>query len=404
MNIGYKLTTFIYVLIYVFDEFFSFFIGNNIAGIIILMSIVFYNFIYKKNKIQLKNIQFSLLILITILGFLASISPYGCNLTQKGLLSYILLISIIFFWNDIELAYIYKNKKIIHLITITIIFLLILDKLGFGIEKSILIGNRNSGPYFERSHLAIYILPVIAIGISLYGFGVSYGLLFISLLLAPSTTLFIGIVFLIPIFLSRLNFSSLKKYLLFVLILFVVLTGFYFFDISSFEERIKGVIYGVYSGGDIDDSYNLSSLVWLNGWSQAWNTLIQTKGLGLGFNQMGCNNFEEIGAYSILIQNITQGIVLNSQDGSTLAAKIISEYGVFGIILIAILTFKSMKVISMLFKSSKRSNIDYINLIGSISILTILFIRGPGGYFQIPVLLAMAMLIYKDRHEFNSNK
>lgn len=403
MNFGYKLSI-LYSFIYVFDEIFYYLIGYNVGSISILLLVTLFYFFIKNIKVNFKVSSIKFLVLIILFGTFASISSYGCNLTQKGFLSYILLIPIVLFFHNIKLVDIYTNKIVVYIITTVIILLLILDTLGFGIENNVLIANRNSGSYFEPSHLAIYILPILAIGIVLYGFMSSYVLLMLSILLAPSTTLFIGTTFLIPIILSSLNLSSSKKYLILLLILLVSFIGFNLIDMSMIEERISGVISGVYSGDRIDSSYNLSSLVWLNGWSQAWNTFTQTMGLGLGFNQMGCNNFDEIGSYTTTIKDITEGINLNFQDGSILAAKVISEFGIFGMILLLMISLKLLKVISKFFTNNNLKNLDYINMIGAINVVIILFIRTPGGYFQIPILLATAMLIYKNKYEFNSNK
>lgn len=88
-------------------------------------------------------------------------------------------------------------------------------------------------------------------------------------------------------------------------------------------ERIAGV-FTPSKGG------NASSLVYLQGWQDAWSNLMRTNGLGLGLNMMGCNPLPDVPAREILSRGHVE---LNAEDGSFLLSKIISETGVLGILL-----------------------------------------------------------------------
>lgn len=91
-------------------------------------------------------------------------------------------------------------------------------------------------------------------------------------------------------------------------------------------SRIEGVIS---AGSDA----NVSSLVYIQGWEDAALNLIRTNGKGLGINMMGCTPLPDVPARRLLR---AQGLELNSEDGSFLIAKVVSETGILGIVFYAI--------------------------------------------------------------------
>jgi hypothetical protein len=76
------------------------------------------------------------------------------------------------------------------------------------------------------------------------------------------------------------------------------------------------------------DSDNASVLVWLQGWESAAYALAQTSGLGIGFQQLGIVTVTGTVTDKILT---LLGASLNDRDGGILAAKLVAEFGVFGI-------------------------------------------------------------------------
>jgi hypothetical protein len=74
---------------------------------------------------------------------------------------------------------------------------------------------------------------------------------------------------------------------------------------------------------------NLSSLVYVQGWQDAWFNLWRTHGLGLGLNMMGCSPLPDVSVRDILM--LRRFGDLNAEDGSFLFAKIVSETGVVGL-------------------------------------------------------------------------
>jgi hypothetical protein len=87
-------------------------------------------------------------------------------------------------------------------------------------------------------------------------------------------------------------------------------------------ERIVGIATAP------SETVNLSSLVYVQGWQDAWFNLQRTHGLGLGINMMGCGALPDVSARSAIALT---GLELNSFDGSFLFAKVVSETGVAGI-------------------------------------------------------------------------
>lgn len=88
-------------------------------------------------------------------------------------------------------------------------------------------------------------------------------------------------------------------------------------------------VVGVAAPGDTE---NTSSLVYLQGWQDAWANIVRTHGLGLGFNMMGCHPLPDVPARAILALEGKGMEELNAQDGSILFGKIVSEAGVGGLV------------------------------------------------------------------------
>lgn len=88
-------------------------------------------------------------------------------------------------------------------------------------------------------------------------------------------------------------------------------------------ERIGGIA----APGETE---NISSLVYVQGWQDAWFNMERTHGLGVGLNMMGCGTLPDVPArYAVALA----GLELNAEDGSFLFAKVVSETGAVGIAL-----------------------------------------------------------------------
>jgi hypothetical protein len=253
----------------------------------------------------------------------------------------------------------------------------------------------------EPSHFALYLLPFYTYGI-LSGKYIRFYLtiILVSIVLVPSLTLALAITFCAVIYFFG-NLHCIKKKAMFY-IAFTLSASFVLFriiDVSRYIDRINPIL--DFGSSSPSLSSNLSSLVWLNGWSQAFETLKATNGIGLGVQQMGCGSFREIGEFSPIITKLA-GSTLNYNDGSFLASKIISEFGFLGILfvlfifiisILSILSYINCEKCLKYLNDNTRMDEIAISASGAICILTFLFIRGMG-YFQLSFLLSLSMLFY----------
>jgi len=106
------------------------------------------------------------------------------------------------------------------------------------------------------------------------------------------------------------------------LIVAVASFGQYF---TQTVERAVGIM-------DITSTANISSMIYWQGWQDAWSNLLRTHGIGLGFNMMGCNPLPDSPIRDIFDKYMpVWATYLNIHDGSFLASKIVSELGIIGI-------------------------------------------------------------------------
>lgn len=157
-------------------------------------------------------------------------------------------------------------------------------------------------------------------------------------------------------------------------------------------ERIAGV-------AAADSVDNLSSLVYLQGWQDAWDNLLRTNGLGLGFNMMGCIPLPDVPARAIIANVFNMQI--NEEDGSVVFGKFISETGVAGLVLFVALIWWWFKMELNLFSSDSKSPAILIQLALILSFIATALIRSTGyfsgSYFLLVVAIAAAVKWQKNR-------
>ena len=160
----------------------------------------------------------------------------------------------------------------------------------------------------------------------------------------------------------------------------------------GFQARLSGVL-NTLVGNNTTTAINLSSLVWLNGWSQATHHFVNSNGLGVGFNQMGCGKYEYSGIFTNIITKLTKGFTLNANDGSFLASKLISEMGALGIVMVLLFFTRSIRSILALknFNHHGCNEYDIARAVGGATMISLLFIRS-AGYFLLPVILSFSLL------------
>jgi len=148
---------------------------------------------------------------------------------------------------------------------------------------------------------------------------------------------------------------------------------------------------------DLDDTASLSSNVSLAmGYQEAYLNLLKSHFLGLGFQQMGI--CLPTGSFANAI-HIVNGGYTNRYDGSILASKIVSEFGLAGVFLIVAYLSYCLKIIRTS-SSNNLSSVQRLSIGLIISLVPYLFVRG-GGYFGGPVLISLAGLLV---FEYKENK
>ena len=236
-------------------------------------------------------------------------------------------------------------------------------------------------PYPEPSHLSIFFGPVIGyLLISSQSSKKRLFLLFTGLiisLLIKNMTLLVTIIIL-SIFIYNLY--------VFPILILGGLGMFYFSDLEYFTSRLDFA--------NMEQTNNLSSLVYIKGLQLMYEGLSISNGLGIGFQQLGYVPVRtEIGDYII---SIMDGLELNSHDGGFSAVKIVTEFGVFGLVLMLSYVVYLVKQ-WMNFKHLSINNLSSNEALFFASITTIFsefFFRG-FGYFTASMFLFVTVLFLK---------
>jgi len=226
--------------------------------------------------------------------------------------------------------------------------------------------------FSEPSHYAIAISPFLLTYMKVNDSKLKYFLVTFFVLFAifyKSVTLVIIFLFYNLFFNKIINFKSIFL-LSFMLILF--LTNDYFLNrIPGSSEEAK------------------ESLSYLQGVEQIIETFKDGNYFGIGPQQMGINLPK--GSITEIMYEATNGVYLNQYDGSIGFAKLLVEFGVFGLIFCIFLIYLSIKFRKYFI--SKILDTQYIFLYSSlISILMYLFVRG-GGYLNATYLFIFIFLL-----------
>lgn len=155
-------------------------------------------------------------------------------------------------------------------------------------------------------------------------------------------------------------------------------------DLSYFQERLD-----LTTGSE-----NLSALVYAQGWQLLDESLRSTYGWGLGFQQLGFGYTNVAASYRIYY---ILGRDSNLVDGGFLLAKLGSEIGIAGIILVFLITINSVRsmIILRLIAMGQRScdKMIIFALSSTYSIVLEIYVRGVG-YFTGTTLLCFASVLY----------
>lgn len=398
----------IYVFTYLADQLFNLISGFGASGIVLSLLIIAAPIQLRRLYLERRIAPFNLpgvwfFCVLTGWSIVAAAWFGKCGLSPKGAASLALAWLIFLAWKALDLTRIAISRNISLAILMVGGASLIAQYFGFGILSQFWVFNKPSGLFNEPSHVAMYLLPLIFYRLlKSYKDPAAICLIGIILLLANSATFVVGIGLLCLVMYARALIVSPRRILLGLLALGLILAGIFMVEVgllnvSIISERVHAIILAA-SRDDPSGIMNASAIVWLNGWSQAYDSIILTSGLGVGLNQMGCGDFYWVGRFSNHISLWTGGLVLNWNDGSFLASKLISELGILGIVIVAWLTFRSSKaIIAYIFDASRELNASktvlVANAAGATAILLLLFIRA-NGYFLMPVLLDVSLLLY----------
>ena len=387
---------FLMILVLILPSMLNFYFGLSMSIGLSVFYAFFLIFIYLNHKkIFIKDQIFIsfikiLIILLVFQTFLVYLI-FDLDVNYKRIfLSAILLVVTLFMANlftklilNLEEKYFSKIVNILFYVLLFIGYLsYILIKLDLkypGYVKPMLVAS-------EPSHYALIFLPIC--------FAFLYNINDIKLKLIWSV-----IVFLLAIFLS--NITLLVGVLIILVTIFSLkytLTVFFMISLAFFID-LNGIFSNFVSHinifTEITRDTNLSLLVYLSGLERGYLDLINSYGVGVGFNNFGYTDFH--GKYSDLVIDTMKGYLLCFNDGSFLFAKFLGEFGILAIILTLVYVFFSIKIFITL-KNNKISNSKDAFFATIFIIFSVyLFVRGFGYFTSLMFLFTSAIFWYNER-------
>jgi hypothetical protein len=140
------------------------------------------------------------------------------------------------------------------------------------------------------------------------------------------------------------------------------------------------------------DNQNLSALVYIQGWQLIGESLAHSFGWGLGFQQLGLQG-TDVPAAELIFAQVQDN--LNLFDGGFNLAKLVSEFGVFGLGLSLVflkLWWRSMRRLRLVATGAEADAAEVFAMSVVAGYFIELFLRGEGGYFTASGLLLIAAL------------
>lgn len=165
----------------------------------------------------------------------------------------------------------------------------------------------------------------------------------------------------------------------FLLIPFSFVLVFLGFDVEYYTNRLE------FSGSE-----NLSVLVYIQGWEMLQASLLSSDGWGGGFQQLGV--FGSGVSTSGIIESLA-GRHMNLLDGGFLAAKIIGEFGVFGVLMVLVYVYVFVCAFAMLRSDRGLSSAEKLACCFVLSASVELFVRGIG-YFSITNYILISSIFF----------
>lgn len=358
----------------------------DVSRSLCIFGVVFLLFLFSLNNLLNIKIERSILIKVFFIFILISLSSFFSLLLESNykpifscLILFLIFNFLLFFSNNLskfDIFYLARSLFCVFVFCTSIGWVYILFKENlpdFGHEKYIF-------PFTEHSH---YALSVCYIGIVstyfLSNLKKNFVILtiFIQGLVFPNLTMvFFGFLALILLY--------LKGRKLMLLIMLIIL----FFGIQIFTLFLTDEQLGYFTDRmTLDfDTYNLTTLVYLQGIEDAFRAIKDTYGLGLGFQMAGTS---DVGRFGEAIRYYN-GKDFNREDAGFLGAKLVIEFGVFGVILLIYFLYKFLDFIL----KSKSDNLyrDFYSI--SFCCLFIeIFFRGYG-YFSSQIIFLILAYVY----------
>jgi hypothetical protein len=385
---------------FLINSFFSNFTFNYLnlgLSLNIVFGFIFGFYYFKFFKFKIHNSYYYIFLFLTLY---CAVSLFG-NCEDKHLKS-LLSTPIIFILSSIaaqigmrasnsDWLWLEKASVLILICLCTGILIEFFNPIRFPNTEVYRISGKYSGFNSEPSVVACTIFPYILILLTSKKINYKYlGTIFFLFFLffSRSSTLLIFTVVSF-IFFTIMQYKNYKIfiycifiYCIFILIKFIVIENIITDDINNETyDRFIGIL-------DYKNSVNLSSLAYIQGWQFAYTNFFDTYGVGLGLNMMGCQPLPEVTARGII--NQLSYADMNTENGTFLFSKIISEFGLFGLIFYIYIFFKFVKLI---FSTKEINNKFNIQIIIIFTFLISSFVRSPGGYFTADLFILIPALV-----------
>lgn len=306
-------------------------------------------------------------------------SQFGGLEIGRALSSLMMLAILVFAAATIADCLIHISDKTLHkLIRRSIVLLLILGAWGCARDLQPFgeIYPKPVFPFTEPSHFALFLTPMLIAACCTSSNHLR--ILFIGLAVAE-TVILQNLTMVVGCFIAALTCLPLRYLLLLLLVPSIAAL-----DLTYYTERIN------FS----EENTNISALVFLQGWQlilEAWD---KTHGFGLGFQQLGVNGSEVDAA--LLIKRLV-GDDQNLKDGGFGIAKIVSEFGVFGVAMLVAYAVAAIKSVLLLRAAGTRNQLIHpIHLIAASFVVGYsveLLIRGAGYFTPSAVLMLVGLFI-----------
>jgi hypothetical protein len=248
-----------------------------------------------------------------------------------------------------------------------------------------------SGMFNEPSYLAMAMAPsLILLMLSNTKKNMQIGIVSLVILYAFSrSSTLIGIL-MVQIIYKSIFFWPWPIIFKAILATMVVLIAFMMIDyenlIVPFLERLTGVFMGI-------DSSDVSSLVYSAGIQDSVSNFLQTYGVGTGFNTMGCDPLPSNPVRDLMMSRMEGMELLNTRDGSFLLSKIVSEFGILGVVLFGIFCVRFRRFEALISRMTTPEKIIAGKVLSSLllSFIAIAIVRSTG-YFNGSVFLGILAL------------